>query len=281
MEQLFQKPISSMSDMNSQIDASLSLIDANVKKEIVSRHIILHYHLFKNAGTSVDKILKANFGSAWREKEGAGSGWLSEQVAVYLQNNPEIQVLSSHTALMPVPVLPECEIFPIIFLRHPIDRVRSIYEFERKQQADTEGAKMAKRTDIQGFVRWRLGRNGDRAIRNFQCYRLALAYPQKTGEVLAELERAKKALDSLPFVGLVENFDKSILELEKWLKPYFPSIQFKSIKENVTQKEGSNLNERLMTFRKELGDVLYEELLVANQADVSLYETVIEQYKVT
>jgi hypothetical protein len=33
------------------------------------RTIILHYHLFKNAGTSVDAILKRNFGDKWVTSE--------------------------------------------------------------------------------------------------------------------------------------------------------------------------------------------------------------------
>ena len=34
-----------------------------------TRTIILHYHLFKNAGTSIDSILQENFGEQWITKE--------------------------------------------------------------------------------------------------------------------------------------------------------------------------------------------------------------------
>ena len=34
-----------------------------------SRTIILHYHLFKNAGTSIDAILKDNFDEKWVTRE--------------------------------------------------------------------------------------------------------------------------------------------------------------------------------------------------------------------
>ena len=49
------------------------------------RRIILHYHFFKNAGTSIDKILKSNFGNAWREKEGSGGkAWHPNEISQFL-----------------------------------------------------------------------------------------------------------------------------------------------------------------------------------------------------
>ena len=38
------------------------------------RFLILHYHLFKNAGTSVDSVLKKNFGKLWEDIE-FSSAW--------------------------------------------------------------------------------------------------------------------------------------------------------------------------------------------------------------
>ena len=35
----------------------------------VKRTLILHYHFFKNAGTSVDRILVENFGADWESRE--------------------------------------------------------------------------------------------------------------------------------------------------------------------------------------------------------------------
>lgn len=108
----------------------------------------------------MDKILKENFKEGWHEHEGPSSGWKSSDVAAYLEQNKHITVLSSHTALLPVPKLPNTTIYPIIFIRHPIDRIRSIYEFERKQIAETEGAIKAKELDLAGYIEWRLSRKG-------------------------------------------------------------------------------------------------------------------------
>lgn len=252
------------------------MTEPSIRKESVCcmshRHIILHYHLFKNAGTSLDHILKENFKEGWHEHEGPGPGWRAEDVTEYLIQHPEIVVLSSHTALLPPPELPNTTVYPVIFIRHPIDRIRSIYEFERKQTADTEGARMAKQTDMAGYIKWRLGRKGDRSIRNFQAYRLAFAVPESMdGRKLSEDERAMKALETLPFIGVVEKFDESLARLQDWLKPVFPHIEFKPTKANVTQSREMTLEERAAQLETEIGSSAFQDLVQANALDLKLY----------
>ena len=61
---------------------------------------LVHYHLFKNAGTSVDEMLRQNFGSQWieREFEGPHNRPNTDAVAQFLNERPDIIALSSHTA---------------------------------------------------------------------------------------------------------------------------------------------------------------------------------------
>ena len=242
----------------------------------MSRNVIIHYHLFKNAGTSVDHSLKANFKPLWHAHEGKASGWLSAEVTDYLLAHTDIKVLSSHTAMMPVPVIDGVNIYPVIFIRHPIDRVRSIYDFERKQTDVTEGSKMAKITDLCGFVEWRLQRKGDRSLRNFQTHRFAAAIPaSQAAPKLSEEERALLAIDALPFIGIVEQYDRSLARLQDWLKPVFEGIDLQPTKANVTQRSDQSLDERLAALRAELGPTLYKALVDANQSDLNLYSAVV------
>jgi len=247
--------------------------EGHARPSKLHRHVIVHYHLFKNAGTSLDSILKENFGKGWREQEGHGAGWPAADVTAYLRQHPEIVVLSSHTALLPAPALSNATTYPVIFVRHPLDRIRSIYEFERKQLADTEGARKAKETDMAGYIAWRLNRTGDRSIRDFQSYRLACAVPEVVGgEKLDEAARALKAIETLPFVGLVERFDESLARLQAWLQPIFPYIDFKPTKANVTQRGESSLEARLEAMKKEIGAELYDEMLAGNAVDLRVFE---------
>jgi hypothetical protein len=98
--------------------------------------LLFHYHLFKNAGTSVDEILSRNFGRHWVEQEFNDvptPGSASQLVHEFLAERPGIKAVSSHTARLPAPELAERVTLPIIFVRHPIDRLKSAYNFEREQ----------------------------------------------------------------------------------------------------------------------------------------------------
>ena len=98
------------------------------------RPVIVHFHLFKNAGTSVDRILQRNFGDRWIEIEGPNNKKLTQDALIdFIRGNPQYDAISSHTAVVSVPQYDDIEIIPIFFYRHPIDRIRSAYDFERKQ----------------------------------------------------------------------------------------------------------------------------------------------------
>lgn len=221
-----------------------------------TRTVILHYHLFKNAGTSVDQALAENFHEKWLTKEFPVNGdsnaplvaeWIAQSNAV---------AYSSHTAMGPLIQLPQVRVLPLLFLRDPIERIKSAYRFERSQKADTYGAILAKELDFEGYVRARLGKAGDRQCADFQTHRLAtlVAAPGSS-----ELERAKLALRRLFFVGRVEDFDASMSKLMRKLKTFYPEFTYRPVHKNSSTKSDSLCS----------GDFL-EFLLGRNQKDIEL-----------
>lgn len=241
----------------------------------VVKHILLHLHLFKNAGTSFDAILKKSFGSSWIEQEFAPPQTdQADAVRALLQENQDIAALSSHTLLFPVPKVPGVEFFPVLFVREPLARLRSAYEFERLQDADTRGAILAKQCTFGEYLRQRLATPNDRACRDFQTYRLALYIPRSLG---TERARALAAVDLLPFVGLVERFDQSIAVLQARIQHIFPNFQGFSVRKNVT---AASLDEKtiLENIKLDLGFELFDIVVEANQGDLALYEKVKRLY---
>lgn len=199
---------------------------------MTQRTVILHYHLFKNAGTSVDRLLKDNFAERWVTREfPANGGNNSALVADWITSNPEAVAFSSHTMLGPLPVLDGVEIISVIFLRDPIARIISAYTFERHQAVDTLETKLAKEHDLEGYLRARLAIPGDRQCRNFQTNRLASFVPGPE----VELERATKALKLLTIVGRVESFDASIAAFAAVIKPHWPAFQVGRVHANQTK----------------------------------------------
>src|SRR5215472_14641285 len=93
------------------------------------RQILVHYHIFKNAGTSIDAMLRASFRSRWEKFDpdlpvSDPSGMLAQFIA----ERPRVRAISSHTICPPLPAIEGTYLQPIFFLRHPIARVASAYK---------------------------------------------------------------------------------------------------------------------------------------------------------
>jgi hypothetical protein len=239
--------------------------------------LVLHYHLFKNAGTSVDEILIRNFGSLWATEEFPPCGIKSNVAAVeaYLRGRPDLVALSSHTALLPVPDLGGRKVIPVVFIRHPIDRLKSAYEFERRQGADTFGSRLAKESDFAGYLRGLLASPRNRQARNFQAHRLAFNEPPEAG---SEEERAMTTLKTLEFVGLVEAFDESVKRMSRLLTPYFSKFELTTVRKNITRRETRLIEERQSDIRSEIGTGLYSELIAANDLDLKIFGCISNDY---
>ena len=162
-------------------------------------------------------------------------------------------------------------IFPIFFIRHPIDRVKSAYTFERQQIADTHGARLAKERDFVGYIRSLLDDPRMRQARNFQTSRLACNEPPENG---SELERAMRALDALPFVGLVEEYGKSVERLERQLSPLIPGFRVFVVHANKSEGQPVQLEGRLESIERGIGADLYAELVAANADDLAIFQRV-------
>jgi hypothetical protein len=161
-------------------------------------------------------------------------------------------------------------------VRQPLKRLRSAYEFERKQAADTTGAKLAKETDFAGYLRTRLVAAGDRSCRNFQTYRLARLLPD---DGRPERDRAFAALDQLPFVGLVEEFSKSMRKLKALVRPRIPSFQdFEAWENSTSNKKHGVGSVKPASPQEELGEETYAMVLEANRDDIEVYDEVARRY---
>ena len=238
------------------------------------RTVILHYHLFKNAGTSLDAAFKECVKpEEWVTKEFPGQPNINrEQVAQWILDNPQAKVFSSHTAHLPPPKLEGIKVLPVIFLRHPIDRIASAYAFETKQGGDSFGAVLARNTDLSGYIETRLALPHDRQCRNFHMQRLAMMFGEQQGD---EFTRAKKALEDLPFIGTVEQFTDSMARLEQWLQDEgFEDMYLKPVEKNVSRDITMTLDNKLQSFKKQISKEVYDKLLQSNSQDLSIWSSI-------
>lgn len=244
---------------------------------MILRSIILHHHIFKNAGSTVDAALERQFPGAVGGIEGDTPRSILEPEALFafIRDNPGLKVVTSHQA-RPLLTTPEdLDIFPVLFLRHPLDRALSVYEFERRQDpASGPGAAMASRSGFRDYVRWRLEPGHGAVIRNYQTLFLSA----RTGDMRTisaeedDLVRAMAALRRLPVFGLVEQFDESMKRLAAALHARHGEVELGSTKAvNQTIGRLNSLEARLEQIREDLGPDTYADLRGQNALDLDLH----------
>ena len=247
------------------------------------RQAVFHFHLFKNAGSSVDKVLKDSFPGAWQEKEFrfTKKHWPYEEIRDWIISTPDIVAYSSHTARLPLPKLDDVEIFPIIFIRHPLIRLYSGFRYERDQDADTPGARKAKEADFKTYLDWRLSRKNDASAKNFQANRLSHLFRAERGRLTEQVDLEKlamQALDSLPFIGFVEQFDQSIASLSRALARRGLEISTSDAKENVNSDLTVSTEDRVAAIRDDIGEELFARYCEINAVDLKIYKLVKSWY---
>lgn len=240
------------------------------------RPVVLHFHLFKNAGTSVDEILKRNFGSAWSEVEGPNNKRLdSGPLVEFIRSHPGLKAVSSHTAVVTLPKVDDLKIIPICFIRHPIDRIRSVYDFERLQKATTPGSIQAKKGSFRDYVDWRLANPPSWQVCNFHAFRLK-DYYKYTHPMEQELvqRRGLRAGRNIPWLGLVEQFDQSMEAYAQTIREHFPKFKTYPANANRTTAPTQSLQSNLGAFQDRIGMQAYAELEEMNRLDFRIYDIV-------
>ena len=247
------------------------------------RRAVFHFHLFKNAGSSVDKILRDSFQGGWAEQEFrfTKKSWPYGEIKDWIEATPNLKAYSSHTARLPLPDLKDTEIFPIFFFRHPLIRLHSGFKYELAQDSDTPGARKAKETDFKGYLEWRLTRPHDASARNFQSNRLSHMYRPERGKLTESddlQDLAMRALDTLPFIGFVEQFDQSMKTLARALARKDLELKLSDARENVNSDITLSAEERVNAIHDHIGDELFERYNAQNSVDLKVYDIVKSWY---
>ncbi|WP_152025175.1 hypothetical protein [Congregibacter litoralis] len=191
-------------------------------------------------------------------------------LADFLKAKPQLRALSSHWLPFPLPEVPGLTLRPLVILRHPIERIASVYEFERRQAVDHPGTQKARNGDLQSYVAWRLEQGTGPVIRNYQTRMLSGVYPGNDDD--NQLNKAVQLLETLPAVGIVERYRESAVLFEEALKNDFPAIDLAFQRQNVRDaSDQRSPEERREAVERELGELL-APVLAANSMDLALYD---------
>ena len=241
------------------------------------RVVIAHGHMFKNAGSTFDWSLERNFGDDFLDhrddKVMRQRG--DKHILELLGEHPDLKAISSHHLYQPLPDIDDIHFEPVFMLRHPIERIASVYAFERQQDAETRGAKAAKSMNFRRYIAWRMQLTVPRTVRDYQTYYMGgrPVYEAKSAVSFRTLNSAVENLSNLSCVGVVDRYDESMVVFETVLRRFFPDIDLSYIKQNVTKPrlgKKVDLESKVDDVLKRLGKHR-SEILSNNSYDLCLY----------
>ena len=241
-----------------------------------SRHVVLHYHIFKNAGTSVDAILKNCFGDSFMSVDGPVPEFFINQteVNVMIRNRAQVKALSSHQIRLPVPRDRLIDYLPIVFIRRPELRIQSMWRFQRSRNDEHPATRLAKQLDFAEWIEFHLEKKKSSPIFNQQAVLFSFQYDERTpGNHPEVLGRALANIESLEFVGIVEQFSDSMKIYQRLYGPKVPEFAFESTPRlNRSAEDDSAVDQQIEKIEVSLGADLFSALSDRMHLDIELYE---------
>ena len=237
------------------------------------RTVILHYHIFKNAGSTVEDILANSFFERFGRYDGPNFDDIvtQDEIVAYLEREPGIQAFSSHQIRYPMPEKAGFLFFDWCVLRDPIERFRSTYRYFRKKPVAGEPASDLANRFGPGEWMARMVRDYPYRISDVQVNLLAHGNnDDPPGE--ADLGRAVERMRSIAMLGVVDCFNQSLIAGQYFLRPVFPALAIGQQPANVTGSKGVSLAESC-------DPEVYADLLRLNALDLRLLELAREEVK--
>lgn len=240
------------------------------------RHTIIHYHIFKNAGTSVDFSLSTFFGSRWLSFEGHDAHDIlpASKLTDLLMKNRGLQAVSTHLGRPPLPAI-RC--YPITFLRQPLLRAYSVYNFVKNDVSQPQH-EIARRGSFADFLDYCIANyfSLGRVICNYQTFHLSRASfrfndPMRPEIVEADLEEVKLLLRSWQIVGIVEHYKASIDRYNALYSKFFPGLSMQFQHENRTDSDSIQFEDRIDSITRIINSATLSRFYEANELDYRLY----------
>lgn len=236
------------------------------------RFVIIHYHIMKNAGSTIVSILEREFGEGFHDIHRASASDVigPVELGAFLSENPEVRAVTSHHIRYPLPQVPSTVLFDCCFIRDPLDRLESLYTFLKVSGDESALGKLAASQDVAGFLRG-LFEEHPHQVCNAQTNLLANSGRFTRPPDRDDLNRAVHVIQKCALPGTVDQFDESLAVAEYFLKPAFPALRLHHRPQNVSRSTSIPLTEKHRKLRHQCGSALFRQLRRANELDQRLY----------
>jgi hypothetical protein len=238
---------------------------------VSERWVLLHCHIFKNAGSTIEYVFRRCFGERFATLHGPveDSTVTGPALASFLDANPEIAAVSSHHLRYPLPVFAETILFDVCFFRNPLRRLWSLYTYFRTTDAADDLARRARMVEAPAFFDLLL-REHPHLINDVQVNVLANGGAYTRPPTAQDLRVAVDRVRQISVLGVVELFDESAVTAEYFLRPTFPALHFEYVPRNVSTTRNGAAAAPEDRFRAAIGEARYAQLERMNQLDLQL-----------
>ena len=244
------------------------------------RHVLVHHHIFKNAGTTFDLALSQCFGRAFVELV---PNYKTNKIHPFhlldfLHKNADISCVSSHNFVCTMldedisgDFFADFPLSQAIMIRHPVARLLSMYAFYKKSNHSGELEENAKSASAREFIKLMMEKFPQIA-NNSQVVTLSLGGKYAPpGD--RDLEIAALRIKKLNLVGTVERYNETMVCGEYFLAPVFGDINLCAAPMNVTTPLTTfDENSKLADAKNLLGADVFDHLLSMNELDHRLWQ---------
>lgn len=239
---------------------------------IDTRYRIVHLHIFKNAGTSIDRYFFDLLGPErcveFEDPDHQRYAFPEAELHQQIVNHPDALYFTSHKALLPHDMK---GIVPIVILRHPYIRVLSCYHFEKHVQAV-----LPEGETLQTYVEKRLRQHRLNAIIGKQVATLAGAKMNgewtKSALNQAVLTYAKSRVAECDTIGTIDHLETIVqTALNKaCLTP--TDAMLRAFPRENAHLGLSQVEKATETLKAELSGETYRDLLQQTAIEVELFD---------
>ena len=236
-----------------------------------TRYVIVHYHIFKNGGSTIEYILEREFPGRFATVHGRDpdAALDAADLTAFLGQYPGLTAVSSHHLRYPKPLARQTVFFDFCFLRDPLARLYSTYNHLRRNDPDSLYARWARSYSPQEFA-MRLIDEAPHQVSEVQVTQLANARAFTRPADDQDLQRATAVIREMAVPGLVEMFDESLVVAEYFLRPAFPTLRLEYIPKNVSLAGRRAPAESREYWEGVWGKELCGRLLRMNEMDMEL-----------
>jgi hypothetical protein len=251
------------------------------------RHVICHYHIYKNSGTSFDEILRRNFGERHLAFDGPFPYFAIHQteLAKVIARNRAAVAFSSHQIFLPVPASLDANVMPVVFVRHPLLRIHSVYRYKR---SENDGTLTSTNAAAMEFADWcmhcldhpqEIVQVSNAQTRLLGCQRGEPSPSRRhKGWMEYDLNQAIRNVRTVELLARTECFAEDVGRFPAILARYGIPFELGELApQNVTSSDLEiPVQERIERVMEALGTAAGARLVEANAQDLALYRVVTE-----